>query len=247
MKKTNFARIFTLIELLIVISIIAILAAMLLPALNQAKERGRSSQCVGNLKQLGVAIAMYGADYDVIPAVQYRSGEWWFKLMDGYIRGAEVIEGVWINGHKEKSNRLFFAKTAFRCPSDTKPYYTTSSNGGGLSYGMNGFLGNVAGADARLRNWVKGSHVKNPSMLGVLMETAYYPTSNTWGNGPKPYLSALPGSSEVNTVNSNYVVMYHIKASNLLHFDGHVQQWRELRVCNQGKTWEQLWMPAGSY
>ena len=55
---------FTLIELLIVISIIAILAAMLLPTLSMARESARRIKCTGNLKQIGTALHMYAADYN---------------------------------------------------------------------------------------------------------------------------------------------------------------------------------------
>ena len=55
---------FTLIELLVVIAIIAILAAMLMPALNKAREMARKSKCSGNLKQITMAHLLYADDFN---------------------------------------------------------------------------------------------------------------------------------------------------------------------------------------
>ena len=92
---------FTLIELLVVVAIIAILAAMLMPALNRARQQAKSTACITGLKQIGLAWQMYVNDYDQFTLWHNTEGNsqpqgcwdyFWYELLTPYTEGTEVFQ-----------------------------------------------------------------------------------------------------------------------------------------------------------
>lgn len=117
---------FTLIELLVVISIIGVLAGLLLPTLGRAKEAGRSTACLSNLRQIGLALQLYVDDHNNrLPYIRDRLVETNSAATNVPLDSIDIVLSNYLGNVR-----------VLRCPSDRQRLFETT----GSSYSWNNLL-----------------------------------------------------------------------------------------------------------
>jgi prepilin-type processing-associated H-X9-DG protein/prepilin-type N-terminal cleavage/methylation domain-containing protein len=228
---------FTLVELLVVISVLGVLLALLLPVLGAAKSEARRVECSANLGQVNLGMRQYSLDNDgriiaareilFAPTAEEAMSVWHVSLVP-YVGGGEVR-----NMLGDDYPEIWY------CPEDRDPYplgYHRCPHKGMTSYGLNGYYGDDEGGGEELRYGPGGgyrfSDVRRGSGCMLMMETSY--SGIVYDVEEAGLAAAGVRADGHHRMTSGF---YHRGRMNVLYVDGHVESLAGIEAAADERYW----------